>query len=152
MSRPRITPTSFAERLAYARWVRQLTTSGGEEFDKDLAARVGVTPPWLAKWKGRQDAPPGHKELGALASALGCRMDWLATEAGDPPLPALWRDWLAARQGRPVPLAGVPGGWEMIDPTKDRKLTEDELDQATRDAEGSAESSAAPKRRRKRGA
>lgn len=97
--------STFAERLAYARWVRLLTTSLPEESDKDLAGRIGVTPPWLAKWKGRADAPPGRRELLGLARALECSDDWLVDEhTGDAPLTALWHDWLAARHGHPVAL------------------------------------------------
>lgn len=99
------TASTFAERLAYARWVRQLTTASPEESDKDLAGRVGVTPPWLAKWKGRENAPPGHKELVGLARALQVPDDWLVADGeASAPLPALWRDWLAARRGHPVAL------------------------------------------------
>lgn len=135
-------PSTFEERLAFARWARMLTSAAPEESDQDLARRAGVSQPWLAKWKRRNDAPPGHKELAGLAEALGCSWEWLAARPGAaPPLPALWRDWLAARRGKPVAASDpryVTGELDMIDPERDRGLTPDEIARALKVAEADA--------------
>lgn len=128
-------PSTFAERLAYARWVRQLTIADSpEEADKDLAARIAVSTGWLAKWKIREDAPPGHREITALAEAVGVPWKWLAGQEDGPPLPALWADWFATRRGKPVALDDVRYSIdpdELADFVKHaRKLTDEEIQRA----------------------
>lgn len=130
---PKQRASTWAERLEYARWVRPLRAHGPEESDSAFAARAGLTQPWFSKWKGRDDVPPG-REILAIGEALDVDWKWLAGQEGAvPPLPALWRDWFSARLGKPVAESDpryITGEMDMIDPARDRKLTEAEMDEA----------------------
>ncbi len=86
----------FADRLAYARWVRQLDARG-EETDAELAANAGVGAKWLSKWRDRHTAPSRMEELQPLATYLGADVVWLWSGAGEPPRPDLWGPWIKAR-------------------------------------------------------
>jgi hypothetical protein len=56
LSRVASNNSTFNERVAYARWVRQLT-SRGAETDRELAELSGLGYDWIHKWKQREDAP-----------------------------------------------------------------------------------------------
>lgn len=132
MSNP--SDSSFAERLAYARWLRVV-----DETDADLAGRAGVTAPWLAKWKLRVDSPPGRKEGPALARALGVREEWLLDNEGAAPRAGEWPAWLA--KWRAAPAKADKKKPLLVDPMHPRaKLLGDErapsVQHATRVAAG----------------
>lgn len=91
----------FSERLAYARWVRQLRTRGAES-DKQLAELSGLSYVWLSKWKKRPDAPTERLLCRALARYLFVEEDWLLDGEGEPPRPDLWPDWVTAFRKAPV--------------------------------------------------
>lgn len=92
-----MTPSTFAERLAYARWVRVVP-----ETDQDFAARLGLSKAWVTKWKDRPDAPPGRRESAKLAAALDVTEAWLMNGVGQPPSPELWAGFLTKyRAGQP---------------------------------------------------
>nr|WP_223241848.1 helix-turn-helix transcriptional regulator [Streptomyces sp. CBMA123] len=61
----------------------------GQELSQgDLAAKVGVTAPAVAKWESGQDLPKGEK-LPAIAAALGLPLDDLFPHDGPPDLQLL---------------------------------------------------------------
>lgn len=91
----------FSERLAYARWVRQLVSTGAET-DSDLATRAGLSYVWLAKWKKRPDAPTERLLCRALARYLFVDEEWLLDGIGEAPHPELWSDWLTAFRKPPI--------------------------------------------------
>lgn len=97
---------TFADRLAYARAVWELLHGSPNESDEALAERMGVSWAWLRKWKLAPEYGGHGQELGRLADALGCSMDWLLAKAGaEPPLPERWGSWINERtaNGRVVP-------------------------------------------------
>jgi hypothetical protein len=151
---PAIAPPSFAERLAYARWVRQLTTNAPEESDMELVRRSGVKQPWFSKWKGRDDVPPG-REILQLADALGVSWQWLEGQDRPPPLPSLWRDWFAARRGNPVAPSDpryITADLDLVDPRSDRLLTEAEVERAETKTAAKRDAAAAGGKRPAKGA
>lgn len=85
-----MTSSTFAERLAYARWLRVVV-----ETDQDFARRLGLSKAWVTKWKDRPDAPPGRREAERLTAALEVAEGWLMNGAGDPPQPESWPGFLA---------------------------------------------------------
>lgn len=97
---PSVTPSTFAERLAYARWVRVVP-----ETDQDFAARLGLSKAWVTKWKDRPDAPPGRREATKLAAALEVSEGWLMNGEGAPPSPELWPGFLTKYRAGPPRVA-----------------------------------------------
>jgi transcriptional regulator with XRE-family HTH domain len=91
-----LSDSSFAERLAYARWLYHLRT-GSYPSNAAIAAALDVTPPWVTKWSRRADAPDSRQLGRALCQFLGVREEWLLDDAIDPPEPALWKQWNTAR-------------------------------------------------------
>src|SRR5689334_9289759 len=88
-------PTVFSERLAYARWVRQLTKADSGS-DRDFALEADVGYDWLQKWKKRDDAPQERNLVKRLCAYVGVSEDWLIDDLGDPPRLELWVEWIAA--------------------------------------------------------
>lgn len=87
--------TGFAGRLAYVRWLRA-RGHRNPESDKELAEATGVGYPWLAKWKSRRDAPDTRSILTTFIRGLGlthAQGEWLLDGHGEPPEPALWKEW-----------------------------------------------------------
>lgn len=132
--KPKTPPPTYAERVEYLYWVRELTHPAADDSDVAVSTRSGLSVAWIQKWKARTDAPPGRDALEAYAQAMECSWEWLAGREGAlPPLPALWRDWFAGKRGKPVAASDpryITGEPDMIDPARDRHLTEDELDRA----------------------
>jgi hypothetical protein len=122
----------FSDRLAYARWVRQLDRRG-EETDAEFARNAGVGAKWLSKWKESPEPPSRMNELRPVAEYVGADVVWLWSGEGTAPRPNLWLEWIAARRKvergmRPVPEA-VSDGSEprAIPPAAYRQMTEDEI-------------------------
>lgn len=101
MSRVSVTKSAFHERLAYARWVRQLKSRGAES-DRELSELSGLGYEWLRKWKQRPDAPTERLLSKALARYLLVDEAWLLDNEGEPPRPDLWDQWIVAYRYPPA--------------------------------------------------
>lgn len=93
--------STFRERMAYARWVRQLSGRGAES-DRELADLSGLGYDWVHKWKQRDDAPVERLMSRALARYLLVDEEWLLDGIGDPPRPDLWADWIKGYRSPPI--------------------------------------------------
>ena len=115
--------STFSERLAYARWVWELSHAA-DANDKAFAERAGVNAAWLAKWKNSERAPTGFPYIDPVAAALGVDTRWLVSGSGNPPRPDLWSDWIAkrhhasARRDPPVVPSSLPAPDERRAPAK----------------------------------
>jgi transcriptional regulator with XRE-family HTH domain len=92
--------STFAERLAYVRWLRSRGRPA-PETDAELAGALGVTSGWIRKWKLRPDAPEGRTQMAAIEKALhptGVSVHWLFDNQGTAPEPDQWDRWLEARK------------------------------------------------------
>jgi hypothetical protein len=142
----------FSDRLAYARWVRQLDRRG-EETDAEFAQNAGIGAKWLSKWKDSAEPPSRMNELRSVAAYLGTDVVWLWSGDGAPPRPALWAEWITARRRvergvrritEPVGEASQP---RPIPPAAYREMTEAEI----RRTEAELGRRRTPSQRRKRG-
>lgn len=114
-----VKPSTFAERLAYARWLYH--GSAREALSQaDIARAVKRTAGWVTKWT-ESDVPPRDYEVHRpLADMLRVSEAWLIRGEGDPPDPGLWATWIERRRQSPV----------LLDPDLDRGLTEAEEERA----------------------
>lgn len=98
-----VDPSGFGSRLGYARWLLHLRT-GAAPSHAEIGREVGRTGPAVSGWMEDEAAPVDYRVHGPLADFLGVAEEWLIKNAGSPPRPALWKEWLAAReaQGRGV--------------------------------------------------
>lgn len=94
------TASTFAERLAYARWIRHLS-SGAAATNAEIGRAVKRTGQAITGWSVREAPPPDYlnnKPLHSpLAAFLGVDERWLISGEGDPPEPELWKQWRALR-------------------------------------------------------
>lgn len=109
MSRGDVTESVFSERMAYARWLRQLR-SRGAETDRELAEGSGLGYEWIQKWKKRPDAPVERLLSKALARYLLVEEGWLLDNEGGPPREDLWKEWIAAYRRPPIDAPKVAIG------------------------------------------
>jgi hypothetical protein len=142
----------FSDRLAYARWVRQLDRRG-EETDAEFARNAGVGAKWLSKWKDSVEPPSRMNELRPVASYVGADVVWLWSGEGTPPRPNLWAEWIAARRRiergarRVTESVANDGEPRAIPPAAYRQMTEDEIQRT----EAELRRRRTPSQRKKRG-
>lgn len=94
-------PSTFADRLAYARLVRHYVT-GRDPDNAAIGKAVGFTGQWATKWASSPTPPPDYFKGKAIHAALAAFLEvdksWLIDGSGDPPRPELWDDWFARRR------------------------------------------------------
>ena len=89
--------TTFAERLAYLVFMRHALTGRAPSW-KEIGDGVGVTGEAVLGWSRRKDPPPAYTHVKALVAFFApVTEDWLVAGAGDPPIPAMYREWQKAR-------------------------------------------------------
>lgn len=135
------TPSTFGERLAYARWWRAGMVR--REGDAEFAKRLGVTAGAVSQWRDRPD-PVDVEKCEAIAELCEVTLDWLQRGERASDVPALfgrflptYRDWVAR--------GGLKKG---AGPISARELTYDEIERAERKV---AETRPTPKPARKGG-
>lgn len=89
--------TTFAERFAYLIFMRHALT-GRAPTNAEVARATGVTDVAVLRWSQRSDAPPAYAHVKALVEFFApASEDWLVSGKGEPPIPAMYREWMKAR-------------------------------------------------------
>jgi hypothetical protein len=92
-----VKPSTFAERLAYARWLYH-GARGEVLSNTDIATAVKRTQPWVTKWADSDTPPRDYEVHEPLATLLGVDERWLIRGEGNPPRAELWDEWSKARR------------------------------------------------------
>ena len=89
--------TTFAERFGYLVFMRHALT-GRAPTNAEIARATGVTDVAVLRWAQREDPPPAYAHIKALADYFQpVTEDWLVAGKGEPPIPAMYREWQKAR-------------------------------------------------------
>lgn len=92
-----VTPsTTFADRLAYARFLMHMRT-GEAPSNAAVARAVGRANAWVTEIARRREAPTDYRVHRPMAEFLGVPEAWLVRAEGSVPEPELWKRWQAAR-------------------------------------------------------
>lgn len=92
-----VAATTFAERFAYLVFMRHALT-GKAPTNTEIGRSVGVTDVAVLGWSKRKDPPPAYAHVkGLVAFFAPVTEEWLVRAAGEPPVPALYREWEKAR-------------------------------------------------------
>lgn len=113
--------STFGERFGYACWIFYLRAGRPPSLaaiGRD-ASRTGEA---VSAWLSSDEAPPDFKVHAPVSTFLDVDEYWLFRGVGDPPKPALWKEWLAARRSRPSArsVGGVPARQSMEERREDR--------------------------------
>lgn len=87
---------TFAERLAYARFLHHLLT-GEAPSNAAIARAAGRANAWVTEVVRRDEAPTDYRVHRPIAELLGVGEAWLFRGEGGPPEPDLWARWLEQR-------------------------------------------------------
>lgn len=87
--------STFAERLAYARWLYPLVVGAKSPGNAEIGRHVGRKGQTLTNWMAQADPPPFHDVRKPLAQLLHVEETWLFDNSSEPPRPDLWQDWIA---------------------------------------------------------
>lgn len=132
--------SSFAVRLAYARWLYHFR-HGEAPSNAAIGKAADRTGQWVTGIADKTEPPTDYRVHRLLSEFFEVPEGWLFRNEGAAPMPALWAQWYAQRTGTtPNPAAAM--GYVP------RPLPPDRIEKETRDVRPT---DAAKKRRRGNG-
>ncbi len=105
-------------------WVRHLRVGEAPAFAEIGRAVGGLTGQGVGAWRGRVKPPANYELHKPLAAFFDVSIDWLIGDTVEPPRPELWEVWLKERRG-------AAGSGDSLG----RKLTDQQVARASRQAE-----------------
>lgn len=90
-------PSRFGHRFGYALWLHHLRSGRVLPWAK-IGEAVGRSGQAVSAWPELEDAPTDWRIQEPLSELLSASVDWLIKDEGEPPMPDLWKVWIAERR------------------------------------------------------